>query len=409
MLRFTPSQALAAAAAIVAGLALALAAGASLLAVLCAVAGGALAAFLLVRQDPGQVRAESVEKDEGPALPATREILDALSQPLLIVRSGRVLAANRAARHILGEHIEGADVRLAIRHPAAAERLAKGRQVDQLDPPIELVGLGDQDRRWNMTTVPLSGDDMLVGLTDTSEIHAAERMRSDFVANASHELRTPLATLLGFLETLQDRDVVENEAKRSRFLQIMFGEAKRMQQLVEDLMSLSRIEAKRFSMPREPVELLPLVKEAWSNLRPLREKKGVNLAIEEPAHPAIVAGDRPQILQLVMNLMENAVRYGREGSTVTIGIGESASDMIRFSVADQGEGVAAEHLPHLTRRFYRVDPGRSRAEGGTGLGLAIVKHIVERHRGRLEIASTVGEGTIVTVFIPRANSFEPLS
>jgi len=323
---------------------------------------------------------------------------------MLLVRDRRVRLANSAAKAILGSHIEGVDVRLAIRHPAAADRLIDG-QADE--PPervtrTELVGLGEPDRRWEMGTTLMRDGTRVVHLIDRSQAHASEQMRTDFVANASHELRTPLATLLGFLETLQDEEAAGDEALRSRFVKIMFDEARRMHRLVDDLISLSRIEAERFSPLRESVPLLPLAEEVRTSLAAMIEETGSPVEIEEAGIEPVVLGDTSQLLQLLRNLVVNALKYGRRREPVRVRFEEASSDMLRISVIDRGEGIAAEHLPRLTERFYRVDPSRNRAIGGTGLGLAIVKHIVGRHRGRLEIRSEVGHGTIVHVLLPRA-------
>jgi two-component system phosphate regulon sensor histidine kinase PhoR len=229
-------------------------------------------------------------------------------------------------------------------------------------------------------------------------------MRTDFVANASHELRTPLATLLGFLETLQDEDAAEDRKTRSRFLAIMFDEARRMHRLVDDLISLSRIEAERFSPPREAVELLPLVDEVLTGCARLLEEKQSDILIENEVADPVVPGDRSQLLQLLQNLVVNALKYGRSGTPVTIRFAPAGQDMLRMSVIDRGEGIPPEHLPRLTERFYRVDASRSRSVGGTGLGLAIVKHIVGRHRGRLDIESQLGEGTAVHIYLPRTGA-----
>jgi two-component system phosphate regulon sensor histidine kinase PhoR len=252
-----------------------------------------------------------------------------------------------------------------------------------------------------MTVTRLSDGSRLVRLIDRSEAHASEQMRTDFVANASHELRTPLATLLGFLETLSDESVAADAPTRSRFLKIMWDEARRMHRLVDDLISLSRIEAERFSLPRESVELLPLIEEVRAALSAVLEEKGAALLVDAGETEPVVLGDRAQLAQLLQNLLTNALKYGRAGTDVTVRFADAGPDMLRLSVIDRGEGIAAEHLPRLTERFYRVDPSRSRAIGGTGLGLAIVKHIVGRHRGRLDIRSIVGEGTSVHLYLPK--------
>ena len=374
--------------------------GAPLSAALVALLAG-VGAFALT---PGESRGAATSaarrsEDESEALPGMAELLRAVDEPMLIVRERRVLAANAAARALLGDHIEGGDVRLALRHPAAAERLTAA--TDEAGPSrTDLIGIGEVDRPWTMTVTRLPDGSRLVRLADRSTERAAERMRADFVANASHELRTPLATLLGFLETLQDEARID-AATRQRFLKIMFDEATRMRGLVEDLMSLSRIEAERFSVPRDPVDLAPLIDTVCDSLKSLSESRGSPLVVEKEAASAIVAGDRAQLAQLIRNLVVNALSYGRAGAPVRIRIEDASGGLLRMRVIDQGEGIAPEHIPRLTERFYRVDPGRSRAIGGTGLGLAIVKHIALRHRGRLEIVSKAGQGTSVRVYLPR--------
>ncbi|MEO7178078.1 MAG: ATP-binding protein [Allosphingosinicella sp.] len=331
-----------------------------------------------------------------------REVVEAMAEPMLLVESGRIALANAPARALLGQWIEGEDARLAMRHPATVERLARPLAPESGIEQIEVAGLGDSDRQWLMTIAPLADGASLVHLHDRSEAIAAERMRVDFVANASHELRTPLATVLGFIETLQDDSTAEDAEVRTRFLGLMHGEGKRMQQLIDDLMSLSRIEAERFNPPRDAVDLVQLVEEVRAGCAQLLRERSNTLVVEDRSASNIVPGDRAQLLQLVRNLVVNAVKYGRSEAAVTIVLEDESPEMIRISIADRGEGIAVEHLPRLTERFYRVDAGRSRAVGGTGLGLAIVKHIVGRHRGRLDIRSTEGEGTTVLVSLPRA-------
>jgi two-component system phosphate regulon sensor histidine kinase PhoR len=395
----TLTRALAGAAAAALGLMLAYFAGAPLEAALIAACSGAVAALLL-RTTAGHSPAAPAADERPPSVPLAAELIGAIDEPLLLVREGRVILANEAARTLLGGHIEGVDVRLAIRHPAAAERLA--RSEEQETTRTELAGLGQADRRWLMTVAHVSEGTRLVHLGDRSESHASEQMRTDFVANASHELRTPLATLLGYLETLQDGGAAEDEKTRSRFLGIMFDEARRMHRLVDDLISLSRIEAERFSLPRHSVELLPLVEEVRAGCARLFEEKQSDIVVENEGAEPVVLGDRSQLLQLLQNLIVNALKYGRSGSPVRIRFEPAGQDMLRMSVIDQGEGIAPDHIPRLTERFYRVDAGRSRSMGGTGLGLAIVKHIVGRHRGRLEIDSRIGEGTAVRIYLPVA-------
>ena len=325
--------------------------------------------------------------------------IEAISDPLLIVAGGRVDQANAAARKLFGEHVVGEDVRVAIRHPAATDRLTARQSTP--DQPIELAGIGGRDNRWQMHVADLEHDRMLLHLVDRSEGHAAERMRVDFVANASHELRTPLAAILGYVETLDD-DATADPGTRKRFLRIIRDEAWRMQRLVEDLMSLSRIEAEKFRAPETAVDLTELVREVHATLRDAADPRSRDVVIAIEDNLPLVAGDRAQLSQLLHNLVGNAMKYGRPATPVTISASRGPGAMVRLSVEDQGDGIAPEHLPRLTERFYRVAPSRSRSLGGTGLGLAIVKHIVERHRGRLDIRSTPGEGTIVNALLPIA-------
>lgn len=330
------------------------------------------------------------------------QVLDTIVEPVLLVDGGRVTLANMAARGLLGRHIVGEDVRVAIRHPAAAERLGDPR-APLPDRPIELVGIGTLDQRWEMRLGATADGRRVVHLRDQTGNYAAERMRIDFVANASHELRTPLASILGFIETLEG-DAGEEPPIRARFLKVMFDEARRMQRLVEDLISLSRIEAEKYRVPSQSLDLVALVEDVRSELLDVQGERACDMTLTlDPQLPRIV-GDRPQLSQLLHNLMGNALKYGRPGTPVRVTLGCDDTRMVRLEIADEGEGIAPEHIPRLTERFYRVDAGRSRTLGGTGLGLAIVKHIVERHRGRLDIASQVGVGTTVTVTLPPAAS-----
>jgi two-component system phosphate regulon sensor histidine kinase PhoR len=353
----------------------------------------------------GQAERLAERPDPGPLESATVQgLVESLPEPALIVRDGKVATANRAARQLLGERIAGQDVRLAIRHPAALERLlapAPG-PADE----VELVGIGEPERRWMMAVAPLDGGALFVRLTDRSEAHAAERMRVDFVANASHELRTPLATLVGYAETLREQGGELDSETRERFTAIVHDEARRMQRLVEDLISLSRIEAERYSAPQESLALTPLIEAARDGCRGFAEERESEIRIAAEEDLPAVPGDRSQILQMIDNLIGNALRYGRRGTPVSISARREGG-MVHLVVADEGEGIAAEHIPRLTERFYRADPSRSRALGGTGLGLAIVKHIVERHRGRLTIESEVGRGTMVHVLLPAAEPDPP--
>jgi two-component system phosphate regulon sensor histidine kinase PhoR len=327
----------------------------------------------------------------------SRKLIEGLTEAAIIVRGATVAMSNAAARNLLGVAIEGVDVRQVLPHPALIERLVRGRVASPEE--VEVTGLGGSRRQWLARIAPVEEDALLVRLIDRSEARAAEQMRVDFVANASHELRTPLSTLIGYAETLRERTGDIDEATRERFLGFVHDEAKRMQRVVEDLISLSRIEAEKFTTPTDAVDVEQVVEVAIESARRMADQRGSALVCEiEPDLPP-VAADYAQILQVLDNLVTNALRYGEPGTPVTISA--SLEDaMVHLTVADRGEGVPPEHVHRLTERFYRVDTSRSRSLGGTGLGLSIVKHIIERHRGRLTIESKLGKGTTVHVLLP---------
>ena len=321
-------------------------------------------------------------------------LLDAIEEPALVVEAEKVIAANNCALTLLGERIVGRDIRFVLRHPDALDIILPGRGGSG-----EIGALGGREQPWTIIVRPLPEGIQLVRLVDRSATLSAERMRTDFVANASHELRTPLTTMIGYAETLAEGGRIE-EAIRVRFGATIHREARRMMRIVEDLMSLSRIEADRFIPPLDAVALDEIAGIAADNARPLARQRGCSMALSvEPAGP--IAGDFTQLLQLADNLVGNAIRYGSAAADATITIAtlvEAGRAVLR--VTDRGEGIAPEHLPRLTERFYRIDAARSRDSGGTGLGLSIVKHIAERHRASLDIRSNVGRGTEVSVAFP---------
>jgi len=325
-------------------------------------------------------------------------LIEGLSEAAIILDDGRVVAANAAARELLGASVRGAALRDVVNHPAALAALEGGAQSTD---DVELTGLGGSRRHWLMRSAALPNGASLIRFVDRSEARAAEQMRVDFVANASHELRTPLATLIGYTETLREQSDEIDSATRERFLGVVHDEARRMQRVVEDLISLSRIEAEKFTEPTEAVELEPLIDQALQSMRRTAEERGSALVRNVAESLPRVAADRGQIAQLLDNLLTNALRYGEPGTPVTIAA-QAEGPMVRLSVADEGEGIPPQHIARVTERFYRVDTSRSRSLGGTGLGLSIVKHIVERHRGRLSIDSEVGNGTTVHVLLPVA-------
>ena len=324
--------------------------------------------------------------------------IDQEREPLIGTADKIVTIANDAAVRLLGRHIVGADIRTAIRHPAATEWLSQAHDEGPIDT-LNLVDFPRPGQRWTMRIAALSGGDRIIFLSDRSAIDAADRMRSDFVANASHELRTPLAAILGYVETLQDMNGEADLPTRQRFLSIIEREARRMQQLVLDLLSISRVEADRFRRPTTPVDLAAIVRSTVGQLRDSEDArpKDIVARIDDARQPML--GDEAQLGQLAHNIISNAMKYGRPGTPVTVELGREGK-RVRLSVTDEGDGIAPDHLPRLTERFYRVDEARSRSVGGTGLGLAIVKHISERHQGQLDIESALGKGTKVSVTFP---------
>ena len=241
--------------------------------------------------------------------------------------------------------------------------------------PVALATVGDA-----------RSDILLMTFHDLTPLRRVEEMRADFVANASHELRTPLAALLGFIETCR-APAKDDPAAREKFLAIMQAQATRMARLIDDLLSLSRIELNAHLRPDTPVDLAPIVRQVVDGLQTLARDRGVEIKVTAPAEPLIVLGDRDELIRVFENLVENALKYGAAGKRVDITLARSqtraGAPEARVAVRDYGPGIAPEHLPRLTERFYRVDVAESRAQGGTGLGLALVKHILNRHGGRL--------------------------
>ena len=324
-----------------------------------------------------------------------RALVDALDEPALVVEGLMVSVANAAARDLLGDGIEGRDVRLAIRQPDLLEHVLAARAGD-----LDVAGVGQLGRPWRVSVRPLGLGTVFVRLVDRSANVAAEKMRVDFVANASHELRTPLSAVLGYAETLAEEGDL-GAATIASFGGTIRDEARRMLRLVEDLMSLSRIEADRFASPDAHVDLAEVIQQVLANVSDMCRTRQCSIDVAVDDGLPAVRGDEAQLVQLLDNLISNALRYGcdKSGSVVTIRA-TASGQRIELSVSDQGPGIPRQHLPRITERFYRVDAARSRESGGTGLGLAIVKHIVERHRGTLTIRSESGAGTTVTVSLP---------
>jgi two-component system phosphate regulon sensor histidine kinase PhoR len=284
-----------------------------------------------------------------------------------------------------------------IRHPQALEFI-----LSHASGSIDATGVVEPGRSWRLIMRGLWQDVALVRMLDRSDAVSAEKMRVDFVANASHELRTPLSTVIGYAETLAEESDLPYDL-RANFGRTIRDEARRMLRIIEDLMSLSRIEADRFLAPNEQVDVGEIVTAAVSNFREIRCNRSCSIKLDVASDLPTVRGDHAQLSQVLDNLISNALRYGCDKADASIDIvARRLDDWIVISVADHGPGIPREHLPRVTERFYRVDAARSRESGGTGLGLAIVKHIIERHRGSLDIRSTVGVGTKVSVRLPVA-------
>jgi len=348
--------------------------------------------------------AESAE-----ARASAESVLSALPEPLLLINTERrIVSANPSAVDLLGPRLGGRDLGAALRVPAVLEATdavlegGDGRTVE-VDLP------GPVERHLSAQVGPLrpptsEGAAAVVTLTDITATKRSERMRQDFVANASHELRTPLATLLGFIETLRG-PARDDNAARDRFLSIMAEQASRMSRLVDDLLSLSRIELNEHLAPKERVDLRRVLMAVADSLEQRAEKRAMRIDVALPESLPEVIGDPDELAQVFQNLIDNAIKYGRSGTAVEVSAGASLKRLAgapaaQVAIRDHGEGILTEHIPRLTERFYRVDPARSRELGGTGLGLAIVKHIVNHHRGLLEVDSTLGEGSVFTVHLP---------
>ena len=342
-------------------------------------------------------------------------VMDNLPDPVIAIDGARrIVRASRGTTAILGVDPVGSDLVTALRDPGvleAAERVIATSEPEEVD--FQIAG-SDLELAARIAALPEPAPDgtvALIAVTDVTAIRSHGRTRADFVANASHELRTPISVLLGCIETLRGsarRDAAASE----RFLEMMDTQTQRMSRLVNDLLSLSRIELNEHLPPSSTVSLSSVIPPVVDSLQFAAQSRRIDVSIDSDIPEPGVVGDRDELTQLFQNLIDNAIKYGAEGSTVRIAIGDGTMqgpgdrtpgvDAIRVTVSDEGEGIPAEHLLRLTERFYRVDTARSREMGGTGLGLAIVKHIVNRHRGGLAIESELGVGSVFTVSLPRA-------
>jgi two-component system, OmpR family, phosphate regulon sensor histidine kinase PhoR len=338
-------------------------------------------------------------------------VISGMPDPVVVLdQDGRVIAFNAKAAVIAPALRRGEPASIALRMPELVEAIreagltGKSQRIEfsaRLPSPqwseafVARVGLaGGEASRAGIVVITVH---------DLTPIRRVEEMRADFVANVSHELRTPLAALTGFIETLQG-PARDDPAARGRFLDIMQAQAWRMARLIDDLLSLSRIELRAHQRPDTPVDLIPIVRQVVDGLQTLARDRDVAIEVTAPVGPLMVPGDRDELTRLFENLIENGLKYGASGKRVDIVLAAAAAadgtGEARVSVRDYGPGIAAEHLPRLTERFYRVDVGESRTQGGTGLGLALVKHILNRHHGRLTIDSKAGAGATFTARLP---------
>ena len=343
-----------------------------------------------------------------------RGVIDAIPDAAVALDgAGTVLHHNARAHELFPRIKAGQPVSHATRNP---ELIGAVEAVDTSAPiEVELLERVPVERRILATVSRLPGTRalpaILVTFRDLSEQDKLTQMRADFIANASHELRTPLASLRGFVETLQG-PARDDPAARDRFLALMSSQANRMTRLIDDLLSLSRVEMRAHLPPRGIVELNEVVGYVVQMLEPVAQAANATVTVERLDRPARVRGDRDEIVQVLHNLVQNAIKYGRDGGHVTVKVGreEAATGdgaLLTGAVGDDGPGIAPQHLPRLTERFYRANVASSREKGGTGLGLAIVKHIVNRHRGDLRIASELGKGSTFTVVLDELGSAAP--
>ena len=336
--------------------------------------------------------------------------LDAIPLPAVFVGLDvRILGANRRAVAINPKAADAQPFVLIFRQPALMEAVETCLRRGTPQKSVYHHSDGPHEVRYDVSLSYVEGDGIngvLLCFTDVTELEQADQMRRDFVANVSHELRSPLTAILGFIETLQG-PAREDPAVQDRFLEIMAAEAGRMNRLVGDLLSLSKVEEDARRRPKDKIDMDALIRSAIRNLAPMAKEVGGAITYDPAPKPPMVVADQDQMMQVFTNLIENALKYGGEGTTVKITFREVSRDAgLRgpawcFDVIDNGPGIAAAHIPRLTERFYRIDSHRSREMGGTGLGLAIVKHLLNRHRGRLLIESKKEKGSTFTVVLPK--------
>ncbi|MFN0218512.1 MAG: ATP-binding protein [Hyphomicrobium sp.] len=340
-------------------------------------------------------------------------IVAAIPEPaLLLDASATIIHHNAAAEQLFGKPLEGLALEHVSRDPELLRAVEDAKRLGERSM-ARFEQFSGVERRLMATVSPIAhqrggpSDMALVTFRDLSDQHRMLEMRTDFIANASHELRTPLASVRGFIETLQG-PAKNDEAARARFLQIMAAQAERMTRLIDDLLLLSRVEEKANLTPTGRVDLDEVIADVVRTLLPIADERGISIALPRASRPVIVTGERDELFQVFQNLIENAVKYGRDNGSVKIERVSPApppgqSPKVIVTIEDDGPGIAPEHLPRLTERFYRVNADQSRKIGGTGLGLAIVKHVLNRHRGELQITSEVANGVLARVILPTAS------
>ncbi len=371
---------------------------------------GFLAGGIWLRQELKQPRQLKIRATQNTHPSLDTHLLESIPIPVLLLDSQRkIKLANKAAKKEFDGIMESQDLGYAIRHPevlsAVADTLSEGSETS-----FDVSLPGAIERSYLVNVVPVADPQGEIGnalltLHDLTTVKAAENLRADFVANVSHELRTPLSSLVGFIETLQGEASQDPEAQ-GRFLAIMSAEAGRMSRLIEDLLSLSKIEVNEHVQPNDKVDLETIIESVVDALDKQSADKNISIVVRVPDQLSPIIGDADEVTQVFMNLIANALSYGKTGTAVTITaednipLPKSPGKGVRVTVEDQGDGIAKDQLVRLTERFYRVDKARSRNLGGTGLGLAIVKHIINRHRGTLTVESTEGVGSKFSVLLP---------
>ncbi|HEX4271589.1 MAG TPA: ATP-binding protein [Rhizomicrobium sp.] len=365
----------------------------------------ALAVLLIAQfvtfQEPIRTAEEKADDPVAALPPMTRVLLDQLPSPVMLLDDDeRVLFVNHAMRDVLGPGLDRKRASSVLRNPDVLGAIAEAGRGVPTNVPFSLPVPIERYYQAYAARISVSPPVIALLLHDLTVVRRSEQMRADFIANASHELRTPLAAVSGFIETLRGH-AKDDEVARDQFLDIMGVEAARMRRLIDDLLSLARIEMNEHVKPEGRIGLEGIVRQAVAALKPLAAHDGIIVTVEsQPGLPPVI-GDHDELVQLFQNLVHNAIKYGRENGKVQVGLSHKDAQ-IAVAVRDEGEGIPPNVIPRLTERFYRVDVKRSRERGGTGLGLAIVKHIVSRHQGRLHIESKLGVGSTFTVFLPAA-------